>query len=205
MAVKDLAPREGKVARVRIHRRTLVLATAAVVVTSLAACGSSSSSGGLIDPTGATTSSAAASPSESTSVPADTNLTAEMVKVTGGIKETPKVTFPFPSSATELTSTDDVVGTGAEVKATDSITFNYVGVGAQSGMTFDSSYERGAPITYPLAQLIPGWQQGIPGMKVGGRRVLVIPGALAYGANPPTPSIAPNETLVFVLDVLAIK
>jgi len=96
------------------------------------------------------------------------------------------------------------VGTGAEVKATDTITVNYVGIGALTGKEFDSSYKRGAPATFPLAQLIPGWQKGIPGMKVGGRRVLVIPGDLAYGPQPPSGDIQPNETLVFVMDVLKV-
>jgi len=174
---------------VRASRRTLaILAAAAIAVGGVAACSPPS----RVDPT------------PSTSGPV-TGLTAEMVQVTGGIKDTPQVTFPVPSSATALSSKDVIVGTGAQVTATSTITFNYVGIGAESGTTFDSSYERGEPITFALAKLIPGWQQGLPGIAVGGRRVLVIPGELAYGANPPPGSnIQPNETLVFVLDIVAI-
>lgn len=113
--------------------------------------------------------------------------------------------FPVPSAAQKLSTRDVIVGTGAAVKPTSTITFNYVGVGALSGQVFDSSFQRGEPITYPLANLIPGWQQGLPAMKAGGRRILVIPGALGYPQGTPDGSIQPGETLVFVLDVVAVK
>jgi len=116
---------------------------------------------------------------------------------------TPTLTVP-DSPATELGIKDLTVGDGAEAKPGDTVTVNYIGVGQQSKKTFDSSYGR-APATFPLDQVIPGWTKGIPGMKVGGRRELVIPGDLAYGANPPSPDIAPNETLVFVVDLLGVK
>ncbi len=185
------------------RRRAAVVALLLVPALALAGCSSSSSSATAGASTAAPTDSATASQSASPSL-VTTDLKASDVKVTGGIKETPKVTFPTPSSATALSTTDVVVGKGAVVKGTDTITVNYVGIGALSGKEFDSSYSRGQAATFPLAQLIPGWQQGIPGMKVGGRRVLVIPGDLAYGSNPPTTDIQPNETLVFVMDVIAI-
>lgn len=116
---------------------------------------------------------------------------------------TPTVTVP-DSPATELGIKDLKVGDGAEAKPGDTVTVNYIGVGQQSKTTFDSSYGR-APATFALDQVIPGWTNGIPGMKVGGRRELVIPGDQAYGANPPSPDIAPNETLVFVVDLLAVQ
>jgi len=115
----------------------------------------------------------------------------------------PTVTVP-DSPATELGIKDLKVGDGAEAKPGDTVTVNYIGVGQQSKKTFDSSYGRG-PATFRLDQVIPGWTNGIPGMKVGGRRELVIPGDMAYGANPPFPDIAPNETLVFVVDLLAVQ
>ena len=84
------------------------------------------------------------------------------------------------------------------------MTVDYCGVGLDSGAIFDSSWARGQPATFPLDGVILGWQEGIPGMKPGGRRLLIIPGDLAYGPNPPPGSgIGPNETLVFVVDMLS--
>ena len=116
----------------------------------------------------------------------------------------PEVAVP-PAPATELKVTDVVEGTGPAVQPTDSVTVHYVGVGQQSGKEFDSSWSRGETISFPLSGVIQGWSEGLVGMKVGGRRELVIPGALAYGANPPSPDIAPDETLVFVVDLAAIN
>lgn len=103
--------------------------------------------------------------------------------------------------ATSLGSADIRVGEGAEVQPGATVTVNYCGVGYGGQTVFDSSWSRGEPITFPLDNLILGWQEGIPGMKVGGQRLLVIPGELAYGEGG-GPGIAPNETLVFVIEVL---
>lgn len=103
--------------------------------------------------------------------------------------------------ATSLGSADIRVGDGAEVQPGATVTVNYCGVGYGGQTVFDSSWSRGEPITFPLDNLIPGWQEGIPGMKVGGQRLLVIPGELAYG-EAGAPGIAPNETLVFVIELL---
>ena len=115
----------------------------------------------------------------------------------------PKVTIPA-APATELKITDDVVGTGAEITAGATVTVHYVGVGQISKTEFDSSWKRGEPSEFNVDQVIKGWSKGLLGMKVGGRRTMVIPGALAYGANPPGASIKANETLVFVVDLVAI-
>ena len=107
--------------------------------------------------------------------------------------------------ATELGIADITEGSGPAVTANDTVTANYCGVGLGGKTVFDSSYSRGAPATFPLSGVIAGWQQGVPGMKVGGSRLLVIPGALAYGANPPGGAgIGPDETLVFVVELTAI-
>lgn len=103
--------------------------------------------------------------------------------------------------ATELGIVDLREGDGAEVAAGDTVTVNYCGAGYGGLSVFDSSWARGEPISFPLDGLIPGWQEGIPGMKVGGQRMLVIPGPLAYG-EAGAPGIAPNETLVFVIELL---
>ena len=105
--------------------------------------------------------------------------------------------------AAELGYADITVGEGAEVQPTDTVTVNYCGVGLGGRTVFDSSWTRGEPATFPLNQLIPGWQEGIPGMKVGGQRLLVIPGELGYG-EAGTQGIAPNETLVFVIQLESI-
>ena len=116
---------------------------------------------------------------------------------TVGISET---ATPAPS----LVTVDVVDGSGDAVAAGATVTVDYCGVGLDSGAIFDSSWARGQPATFPLDGVILGWQEGIPGMKPGGRRLLIIPGDLAYGPNPPPGSgIGPNETLVFVVDMLS--
>ena len=94
------------------------------------------------------------------------------------------------------------MGEGPEAKAGAMVKVHYVGVGFDSGEEFDSSWERGAPIDFPLRGLIQGWQDGIPGMKVGGRRELVIPPHLAYG--PAGGHFLGGKTLVFVIDLIAV-
>lgn len=109
-------------------------------------------------------------------------------------------------AATELIVTDDVEGTGEEVTPGATVTAHYVGVSASSGAQFDASWDRGAPISFPLDGVIQGWSEGLVGMKVGGRRTLVIPGHMAYGATPPPGAgIAPNETLVFTVDLVGVS
>jgi len=107
---------------------------------------------------------------------------------------------------TELVITDDVVGGGDEVTPGATVTAHYVGVSASTGAQFDASWDRGAPISFPLDGVIQGWSQGLLGMKVGGRRTLVIPGHMAYGSNPPPGAgIAPNETLLFTVDLVDVS
>jgi len=96
-------------------------------------------------------------------------------------------------------------GTGAVVAAGANLTVNYIGVACSTGKVFDSSYKRGKPAELPLSNVIPGWQQGIPGMKVGGQRLLGIPPAQGYGARGSGSGIAPQETLWFVVEVVEAK
>jgi peptidylprolyl isomerase len=106
----------------------------------------------------------------------------------------------------ELVVTDEVEGSGDEVTAGATVTAHYVGVSASTGAQFDASWDRGAPISFPLNGVIQGWSEGLLGMKVGGRRTLVIPGEMAYGSNPPPGAgIAPNETLVFTVDLVDVS
>jgi peptidylprolyl isomerase len=118
----------------------------------------------------------------------------------------PKVEVPEGAAPKQLTETDLVEGDGAAAKKGDEVTVQYVGVGYETGKEFDASWDRGEPFTFQLGggQVIPGWDQGVEGMKIGGRRELVIPPNLAYGSAGAPPAIGPNETLVFVIDLLEV-
>jgi len=187
------------------HRLSRALVPAALVVATtlaLTACGSSSSSSGTSASSGGSVTASdcpAGTPSSS-----DYTVGTAGVSVTGDAGKAPTVKVGADTPTTSaLTVCDLTVGTGDPVAANGTVTAHYVGVGAASGKTFDSSWERGKPATFPLANVIEGWQKGIPGMKLGGRRLLVIPGAQAYGANPPSGSgIGANEALVFVVDLV---
>ena len=119
-----------------------------------------------------------------------------------GAPEVPIKEGPPPE---ELIKEDLKVGDGTEVKPGDKATVHYVGVSCSTGKIFDSSWSRNEPFPASLSGgVIKGWQEGVPGMKVGGRRLLGIPADMAYGASPPPGSdIAPNEALWFVVDVVA--
>ena len=118
-----------------------------------------------------------------------------------GAPDVPVQVGPPPTS---LVSEDLKVGDGAVVAATNTLSVNYIGVSCSTGKIFDSSYSRGQPASFPLSNVIPGWQQGLPGMKVGGQRLLGIPPALAYGSGG-RPGIAPDETLWFVVEVVSVS
>ena len=113
-------------------------------------------------------------------------------------------TATAPTDSGQVTREDLVVGTGATAVAGDSLTVNYIGWLAD-GTKFDSSYDRGQPYPFRLGagEVIKGWDEGIPGMKVGGKRRLVIPPSLAYGSAG-RGSIPPNATLKFEVDLVSI-
>lgn len=119
----------------------------------------------------------------------------------------PEVTVPTGVSPSKFAYKDIVEGTGPAAKPGDKVTVQYVGVGFDTEKEFDSSWSRNEPFPFTLGggEVIKGWDRGIEGMKVGGRRELVIPGALAYGAAGNPPKIGPNETLIFVIDLLEVE
>ncbi|HEX8511050.1 MAG TPA: FKBP-type peptidyl-prolyl cis-trans isomerase [Propionibacteriaceae bacterium] len=121
--------------------------------------------------------------------------------------EKPEIDFPEGPPPTELEVTDLSVGDGAEAKAGSQVSVHYVGVAHSTGEEFDASYNRGAPLDFPLGggRVIPGWDQGVAGMKVGGRRRLVIPPHLAYGDRGAGGVIGPGETLIFVVDLVGVR
>lgn len=119
----------------------------------------------------------------------------------------PEIDFPEGDAPKDLEITDLTVGDGEEAKAGQTVNVHYVGVAFSSGEEFDSSWNRGDPLSFRLGagQVIIGWDQGVAGMKIGGRRKLVIPAHLAYGDRGAGGTIKPGETLIFVVDLLGVR
>jgi peptidylprolyl isomerase len=171
-----------------------ILIVACCVALFAAGCGSSSdsSSTGSTESTGSTSSTESGNPSETTS-------TAKKTK--------PTVTVPKGISPKKYATKEIEEGTGATAKKGDTVTVQYVGVGYDSEEEFDSSWSRNEPFSFTLGagEVIKGWDKGVEGMKVGGRRELLLPPELAYGAAGSPPSIGPNETLIFTIDLLSVE
>jgi peptidylprolyl isomerase len=175
-----------------MSKRALVMPALAAAAIAVTGCGSSSKAPGVqLAPSGGATEAAV------TTTP----------KPAPAISKKPVVTVPTGPAPTKLVTKDLVTGTGQTAKAGDTVTVNYVGVLYKDGKEFDSSWSRNQPFTTPLSNgsVIPGWVQGIPGMKVGGRRELIIPASLAYGKQGSPPTIPPNSPLVFVVDLLSVS
>src|SRR4051794_2106895 len=121
--------------------------------------------------------------------------------------EKPEIDFPDGPPPADLEITDVVGGEGPEATAGSTVRVHYVGVAHSSGEEFDASYNRGAPLEFRLGvgQVISGWDTGVQGMKVGGRRRLVIPPHLAYGDRGAGGAIQPGETLIFVVDLVEVR
>jgi len=117
------------------------------------------------------------------------------------VSSKPEIEFPSGPAPAQLVVEDLVVGDGPEAAPGANVEVHYVGVEYDTGDQFDSSWDRGEPIEFPLRGLIQGWQDGIPGMKVGGRRKLTIPPALAYGEAGGGHRLS-GKTLIFVIDLL---
>ncbi|MDQ1709870.1 MAG: hypothetical protein QOG49_1255 [Frankiaceae bacterium] len=123
------------------------------------------------------------------------------------MSDKPEIDFPAGEPPADLEITDLVVGDGAEALAGQQVSVHYVGVAFSTGEEFDASYNRGEPFRFPLGggRVIKGWDQGVAGMKVGGRRKLVIPPHLGYGDRGAGAAIKPGETLIFVVDLLGVR
>lgn len=122
-------------------------------------------------------------------------------------REKPEVDFPEGEPPADLVIVDEIVGDGAEATAGHTVLAHYVGVAFSTGEEFDSSWNRGEPLAFPLGagRVIKGWDQGLVGMKVGGRRRLTIPPHLGYGDRGAGSAIAPGETLIFVVDLVDVR
>jgi peptidylprolyl isomerase len=122
-------------------------------------------------------------------------------------RQKPEIDYPDHEAPSELMIEDIIVGDGAEAKPGDTVSTHYVGVAFSTGEEFDASWNRGAPLDFKVGvgQVIQGWDQGLLGMKVGGRRRLEIPAHLAYGDRGAGSAIAPGESLIFVVDLMGVR
>jgi peptidylprolyl isomerase len=195
-------------------------ATAALLVVGALGVGACGDSAGSTDPiaelatngAAATTTPAATTAetaTETTTAPAaskGSGKTIQQLVISKDLKKKPSIAQPSGTPPTKLYSRDIVKGKGKAAKKTDNVTVQYVGVSYSTGEQFDASWDAGSPFTFDLGKsaVIKGWDQGVPGMKVGGRRLLVIPPDLAYG-DQANGKIAANETLVFVIDLKKIN
>jgi peptidylprolyl isomerase len=193
----DVFPR---LQRARTHICIGLLALGAAVL--IAGCGSSGSSSTIT--VGSENKADEALATKSTPTSASSTATAK-TPTSGPLSKEPHVTPPSGPPPTKLVTKELITGTGTEAKTGDAVAVNYVGALYHSGKVFDASWKRNEPFPFTLGkgQVIPGWEQGVVGMKVGGRRELIIPAALAYGAKGSPPTIPPNEPLVFVVDLLS--
>jgi peptidylprolyl isomerase len=172
------------------HRTLLLPLLLALALALLAGCGG--------DKQSETAATPAATPTDTpTPAPAPDNK---------DLKKKPTVPAPQGQPPSKLEIKDIVKGKGKRAKKGDNVTVQYVGVAFSTGQQFDASWDAGKPFPFTLGQgmVIPGWDQGVPGMRVGGRRMLTIPPDLAYGAAGAPPSIGPNETLIFIVDMVKV-
>lgn len=200
-------------------RHTAIAVSILAPALALAACGGGS--GGSGSSTAAPTSASSASSSAAVPAyvtdncgvpggdPTSSDAAPEGIAIDGviiGDTATPTITVgPESAPATALVTKDLAEGSGSAVKPGETVTVDYCLVGQQSRVLIDSSWARGKPLTIGLDQVIQGWANGVPGMKPGGRRVLLIPGDQGYGPNPsPDSPILPNETLIFVVDLISV-
>jgi FKBP-type peptidyl-prolyl cis-trans isomerase len=173
-------------------KRTLGMSLALVFAAGVTACGSSSKAPGVEQaPSGGATQA---------SIPTTP-------KPPPALAKKPVVTVPNTPAPTKLVTKDLVQGTGQAASQGKTVTVNYVGVLYKNGKEFDSSWSRNQPFTTALSpgSVISGWVQGLNGMKVGGRRELIVPPSLGYGKAGSPPTIPPNSTLVFVVDLLSVQ
>ncbi len=187
--------------RRQIRTRRLSIAAVVVVVAAVGVLAIVRISGGDSG-TDVASSSSTSTPTTAVASAADKPCVPVADPLPPGAPEVPVKVGPPP---TALVTEDLKPGTGAVVTAEQTLNVNYIGVSCSSGKIFDSSYKGGKPIDLALTSVIPGWQKGIPGMKVGGQRLLGIPPGDAYGDNPRSKDIAPGETLWFVVEVVGAK
>jgi peptidylprolyl isomerase len=183
-------------------RRLLTPLCGALLIAAVGGCGSSSKTASI------PSANAPASSSTATTAAATSTATTATTSTPSNpaLAHKPKVVVPKGPAPTHLVTRDIIVGMGPVAHAGQTVSVQYVGVLYRNGKQFDASWDRGQPFSFPLGQgqVIPGWDQGVAGMHVGGRRELIIPPSLAYGAQGSPPAIGPNEPLVFVVDLQSV-
>ena len=190
-----------------MRKRLITLTAAAATTVALAACGGSSSAPGVEQaPGGGATEASVPATTSTPTTPTTPTSTVTTPKPPSPLSKEPKITPPKGPAPTKLVTKDLITGTGTTAKEGDTVTVNYVGVLYNNGKEFDSSWSRNMPFTTPLSSgsVIEGWVKGIPGMKVGGRRELIIPASEAYGSKG-SGSIPPNAPLIFDVDLLSVS
>lgn len=194
--------RELALARAQARRRRMIQIGLGVAV-GLALVFFLSSRGGDNDDTDvATTDTSIVSPLDSSQSAAGKPCVPLTDPLPAGAPAVPVKVGPPPA---QLVKEDLKPGTGATVGANDTVTAHYIGVSCSTGKIFDSSYSRNAPVPFSLNGVIKGWKEGIPGMQVGGQRLLGIPAHLGYGPTGNPPDIAPDEPLWFVVEIVETK
>jgi peptidylprolyl isomerase len=184
------------------------LALAAAVA--IAGCGGSSQAAApgvtLAPSAGATSATSTAAASTTSASASATSTTTSSTPLPAALKTKPKVAIPSGAPPKSLVVKDLIKGTGPAATANSTVNVQYVGELYKGGKQFDASWNDGSgqPVSLPLSGVIKGWQQGIPGMKVGGRRELIIPPGLGYGATAQS-KIPANSTLVFVIDLHGVS
>ena len=175
-----------------MNLRLLLLLALSSLVLALAACGDDDEESASGEPA---------------ATQAETAAAEEPAEISKDLETKPEIGKPAGEPPSELVKEDVVVGKGPAAKEGDQVTVHYVGVNFSTGDQFDASWDRGEPTSFQLAkgQLIDGWVQGMKGMKVGGRRKLVIPPHLAYGDRGAGGVIGPGETLIFVVDLVEVR
>lgn len=187
-------------------RRLLLTGVIVALSAGLAACGSSKAPGVVLAPSSGAT-QAAAPATTSTSATTTSTTSSTSVSTPAALSAKPTVTPSSGPAPKTLVTKNLITGTGKTATPGSTVTVNYVGVLYNNGKEFDSSWKRNQPFTTALTtgNVIAGWVRGIPGMKVGGRRELIIPPRLGYGKTGSPPTIPPNAPLVFVVDLLAVS
>jgi FKBP-type peptidyl-prolyl cis-trans isomerase len=190
-------------------RIPLISLMAAGLAVGLSACGSSTAPGVQLAPSSGLTSTQASAASSTATTASTSSSAAPTAKTptSGPLSKKPTVTPPSGAAPSKLVVKDLIKGTGAAAASGKTLTVNYVGVLYKGGTEFDSSWKRNQPFQFQLGQgaVIQGWDQGLTGMKVGGRRELIIPASLGYGAQGSPPTIPANAPLVFVIDLLGVS
>jgi peptidylprolyl isomerase len=202
-----------------VSARTGTIALLAVAALGIAACGSdNNTASNTVEPAAPAAAATVTEPDVTVEAPTSTTATATTPaptttaapstskSISKDLKTKPAIPKPSGKAPKRLVIKDIVKGKGKTAKAGAAVTVQYVGVDYKTGEQFDASWDRGQPFQFQLGaqSVIPGWDQGVAGMKVGGRRELIIPPDLAYGPQGQPPAIAPSATLVFVIDLVSV-